>query len=284
MGPTFFLGDLGGNRGKGTRLFKDINLSVTSIMKGAYVTIYPSEWLGIRTVAQFGKLEGNDALISPHGSGELYRKQRNLDFRTNLFEAYMAAEIYPIQLLFDPENNFGSRIFPYGVAGVGVYHYNPQGSLTDANGVKTWYYLRPLHTEGQGFPEYPDRKEYSLTQINIPLGVGIKYFLTEKLNVSFELLFRKSFNDYVDDVSTTYIDPSLFDRYLSPHDAAIARKIADKANAIVTPGLTRFAPGEQRGNPNQNDSWFTTFFRLGWKFARDENRTVINRMRCPTLY
>ena len=180
------------------------------------------------------------------------------------------------------------RLLPYGVIGVGYFHFNPQGSLTDANGKKTWYYLRPLHTEGEGFPEYPERKMYSLSQINIPMGVGLKYYISDRVNVSFEILLRKSFTDYIDDVSTTYIDPNLFNKYLSPHDAAIARQISDKVFAIVNPGLTRNSPGTQRGNPNQNDSYFTTFLkfaiRMGPIFDNTYDRNVASRMRCPPRF
>lgn len=283
IGPSFFLGDLGGNKGEGTRFVKDVNLSLTKWMKGAFVTVYPKDWLGVRAAAQFGKLEGNDEIIHPKGGDELFRKQRNLDFRTNLFEAYVAAEVYPLQLLLNRYGDYNPRLMPYGVLGVGMYKYNPQGSLTDANGNQRWYNLKPLHIEGQGFAEYPDRKEYNLTQINIPMGVGAKYLLTEKINISFEILLRKSFNDYVDDVSTTYIDPALYDKYLSPQDAGIARKISDKMiNTLYNPGATRFAPGEQRGNPNQNDSWFTTFIKFGWKLNSAPNE--VKRMRCPTRF
>lgn len=283
IGPSFFLGDLGGNKGEGSRFVKDVNLSLTKWMKGAFVTVYPKEWLGVRAAAQFGKLEGNDEIIKPKGSDELFRKQRNLDFRTNIFEAYVAAEVYPLQLLLNRYGDYNPRLMPYGVLGVGMYKYNPQGSLTDGNGNQRWYYLKPLHLEGQGFDEYPDRKEYNLTQINIPMGVGAKYLLTEKINISFEILLRKSFNDYVDDVSTTYIDPALYDKYLSPQNAAIARQISDKMiNTLYNPGATRFAPGEQRGNPNQNDSWFTTFIKFGWKLNAPSSE--VKRMRCPTRF
>jgi hypothetical protein len=285
IGPSFFLGDLGGHKGKGKRFIKDLNLPLTQIMAGAFITFYPNEWLGIRAAAQYGKIEGEDQLINTKGENELYRKQRNLDFRSNISEAYIAGEIYPLMLLNKGIMDYAPRFSPYGVIGVGVFHFNPQGSLTDANGNKTWYYLRPLHTEGEGFPEYPDRKEYSLTQINIPMGVGVKYFLSDRVNLSFEILLRKTFTDYIDDVSTTYIDPNLFDKYLSPKDAAIARQISDKVFAIVNPGLSRNSPGTQRGNPNQNDSYFTTFFKLGirlgpiYKSRYDQN--VASRLRCP---
>lgn len=284
IGPTFFLGDLGGNRGTGSRFVKDVNLGMTTLTVGGFVTVYPKDWLGVRLAVQFGSLEAKDEAIDTKGRPELYRKQRNLDFRTKLFESYLAAEVYPLELLFNANGDYNPRVVPYGVIGVGLYKYNPQGSLTDANGVTTWHYLKPLRLEGQGMAEYPDRKEYSLTQINIPMGAGVKYWITEKVNVSAELLLRKSFNDYVDDVSTTYIDPSLYDKYLTPADAAIARKISDKMYGIVNPNLTRFEPGEQRGNPNQNDSWFTTFIKFGWRIAPSTDRNQLKKMRCPVRF
>jgi hypothetical protein len=288
IGPSFFLGDLGGHRGKGTRFVKDLNLPLTQIMTGAFATFYPNEWLGIRAAAQYGQIESADRIISTKGNDELYRKQRNLDFRSKIGEAYLAAEIFPFMLLNAGNEDYKPRWRPYGVIGVGYLHFNPQGSLTDANGKKTWYYLKPLHTEGQGFAEYPERKEYSLSQINIPMGVGVKFYLSERINISGEILLRKSFTDYIDDVSTEYIDPNLFDKYLSPKDAIIAKQISDKVFAIVNPGLSRNSPGTQRGNPNQNDSYFTTFLkfgiRLGPIYDNSYNRNVATRMRCPARF
>ncbi len=288
VGPSFFLGDLGGHRGKGTRFVKDLNLPLTELMAGVFATCYPNKWLGIRVAAQYGKISGEDNIITTKGNDELYRKQRNLDFRSNIAEAYIAAEIFPFMLLYKDEPDFAPRMLPYAVVGAGYMHFNPQGSLTDANGNKTWYDLRPLHTEGEGFPEYPKRKMYSLSQINIPLGIGVKYYISNRVNVSFEILTRKSFTDYIDDVSTTYIDPNLFDKYLSPADARIARQISDKVNAIVNPGLTRNSPGTQRGNPHQNDTYFTTFIkfavRLGPIFENSYDRNVASRMRCPPRF
>lgn len=288
VGPSFFLGDLGGHRGKGKRFVKDINFPLTQIMTGGFITCYPNEWLGIRFAAQYGKLSGKDNIINTQGNDELYRKQRNLDFRTNIAEAYFAFEVFPTLLLNLYEPDFKPRILPYGVLGVGYFHFNPQGSLTDQYGDKVWYYLRPLHTEGEGFAEYPERKEYSLNQINIPMGLGLKYFISDRVNVSFEILLRKSFTDYIDDVSTTYVSPDLYNKYLTSRDAAVARQISDKVFAIVNPGLTRNSPGTQRGNPNQNDSYFTTFlkfgFRLGPIFENSYDRHATERMKCPHTF
>lgn len=288
VGPMFFLGDLGGHSGKGTPFLKDLNIPLTKIMKGAFVVVYPNEWLGIRVAADIGKLDGYDNIIKTKGVDELWRKQRNLDFRTNIAEAYIGAEVFPLMLLNKNHDDYKPRFRPYGVIGIGVFHFNPQGSLTDANGNTTWYYLKPLHTEGEGFPEYPNVKNYALTQINIPMGLGAKYYLSDRVNLSAEFLYRKTFTDYIDDVSKNYIDPALFDKYLSPQNAIIARQISDKVIGIVTPGVTRYAPGTQRGNPLQNDAYFSLSLkiavRLGSIFDNIYDRRAASQMRCPARF
>ena len=105
------------------------------------------------------------------------------------------------------------KLRPYALIGVGIFHFNPKGSITDAAGNKTWHELRPLRLEGQGMTEYPESKPYKLTQMNIPIGAGIKYFASERINLSTELLYRKTFTDYIDDVSKNYIDPNNFNKY-----------------------------------------------------------------------
>lgn len=287
IGPSEFLGDLGGNTGKGTHFVKDLNLQLTNIMKGVFITAYPSDVFGIRLAAETGKLEGDDAIINTKGANELWRKQRDLDFRTNITEGYVALELFPLMIL----NSFQEsqpRMRPYVVGGVGVFHFNPQGSIKDANGNKTWYYLHPLRTEGEGMKEYPNVKEYSLTQLNIPLGFGLKYFVSDKVTMSWEFLYRKTFTDYIDDVSHDYIDPNLFDRYLSASDALIARRVSDKTIGIITPGITRYAPGTQRGNPKSDDAYFNVFLklgvRLGESYGSNAERSAARQTRCPKIW
>lgn len=286
IGPSFFLGDLGGNAGKGERFIKDVNLELTKVIKGVFITVYPNVWLGIRIAAQTGKLDGKDNIINTKGVDELWRKQRNLDFKSTLSEAYIAAEIFPLMMLRKYED-YEPRLRPYGIIGIGVFHFNPQGSITGANGNKSWYYLQPLRTEGQGTTEYPARNMYSLTQVNVPMGGGFKYFLSDKVNISFEVLLRKTFTDYIDDVSTEYIDPDLFDKYLSAPDALIARQIHDKTYGIVTPGVSRYEPGTQRGNPRQNDSYFSLLMkfgiRLGQVYESSYERNVAGKTKCRAV-
>jgi opacity protein-like surface antigen len=282
FGPTFFLGDLGGHRGYGTTFVKDLNLPLTKLMKGAFVSIHPNEWLGFRFAAQYTYLAGEDKLIVTDGRPESFRKGRNLDFRSNVWEAYSAVEIFPLMMLKQNDEDYQPLLRPYVFGGVGLFHFNPQGSITDQNGDKTWHYLHPLHTEGEGFTEYPNRKNYSLTQLNIPLGAGLKYFLSDNVNIGVELLYRKTFTDYIDDVSTTYIDPYLFNKYLSAADANIAIQIFDKSSGT----LTRTDPGYQRGNSKNNDAYFSLLFKLGINLggSSEHGPRSANQMRCPARF
>ena len=287
FGPTFFLGDLGGHRGKGTHFLKDLNFPLTKMMKGAFIAAYPTDWLGIRVAGQLTYVEGRDNIIDTKGEDELWRKQRNLNFRSNIWELYGAIEIYPTMLL-NTDEDYDPTIRPYGFIGGGVFHFDPEGSLTDAHGNTTWYKLHPLKTEGEGMPQYPEKKPYSLTQMNIPMGLGARVKVSPRVNTSLELLYRKTFTDYIDDVSTSYIDPNDFDANLSPKDAAIARQISDKTVGILTPGINRYEPGTQRGNPKNMDAYFSFVIKLGIQLGdvmdNRPDRRARRQTRCPHFF
>jgi hypothetical protein len=96
-------------------------------------------------------------------------------------------------------------ITPYVFVGVAVYHFNPYAY--DTTGKKV--YLQPLSTEGEGLPQYPGRKEYALTQLAIPFGGGIKFRITDRVVLAYEIGMRKLFTDYLDDVSNTYVSETV---------------------------------------------------------------------------
>lgn len=287
FGPSFFLGDLGGNSGKGTNDIKDINFEFTKFMKGAFVTMYPKNWIGIRLAANYTYLEGSDAIINTSGINELWRKQRNLDFKTDVLEGYLALELFPTMLL-KRNSEYEPRLRPYGFAGIGIFHFNPKGSITDASGGKTWYKLQPLRLEGQGMPEYPYSKPYKLTQINIPFGGGLKYFASDRITLSGEVIYRKTFTDYIDDVSKNYIDPNNYNKYLSASDAALAYKLSDKSIGIIYPGMTRYPPDTQRGDNKDGDTYFSVVLkfgvRLGEIYESSFARRAARQTRCPAVY
>lgn len=123
------------------------------------------------------------------------KEGRGLNFRTNILEAELMAEIN----LFRLGDKKGVQVVPYLMGGVGVFKFNPQGLLEN-----TWIDLQPLGTEGQGLPTY--EAPYSLTQINIPLGGGLKFIFKEKWTLGVELTARKLFTDQLDDVSSAVVN------------------------------------------------------------------------------
>gem|GEM_PF-7019984 len=120
----------------------------------------------------------------------------------------------------DYDEDEAPRISPYAIVGGGIYTFDPQAEL---NG--QWYALQPLRLEGQGFNEYKDRKTYELTQFNLLGGLGLKYEINSFLNARLEFVHRKLFTDYLDDVSTEYVDPTLFANYLPANLAAVAQQL-----------------------------------------------------------
>jgi hypothetical protein len=274
VGPLIFLGDLGGNMGKGTTFVKDVNISMTNLAKGAYVNIYPVEWFGFRLAFNHGQLEGADSLIIDKGGLETYRKVRNLHFRSNLTEVYAAAEIYPTFFL-ERYEGLARKLRPYALIGIGVFKFNPQALYQSPNGTTRWVDLQPLRIEGQGMDEYPSRPLYKLMQMEIPMGFGAKYYLTDDFYIGMEILHRKTFTDYMDDVSTTYINPDLFDKYLQPQDAMVAKQVYYRG---INATNLRPNNGEMRGQRKNNDSFFSSILRCGWRLYKDETPT---QLRCP---
>jgi hypothetical protein len=278
-GPMAYLGDIGGHQGKGTTFIKDYNMNETKLAFGAYYATYPAPWLGFRLSATYGNVGACDCDIKEHGGDEDSRFNRNLDFQSVILEGTLMAEIYPTTFLEDDPEDVQGRLRPYGLIGLGLFHFNPQGSLSDGHGNTYWYDLRPLHTEGEGW--VAGSKEYSLTQMNIPMGAGLKYFLSEDVNISVELVYRKLFTDYLDDVHASYIDPTLFSQHLSPAEAALAVKISNKsADGYNTPS---YEAGDKRGTPGNNDAYFTFGFKLGIRLTGGNKARWYNSTHCPLL-
>jgi hypothetical protein len=281
FGASAFLGDLGGNRGVGTYFIKDYNVPLTKLQKGLFVTYYPNEWIGAKFQLNHGMVDGDDLAAKDQGGAERYRRYRKLNFRSTIFEMNLGAEIYPLALTknYDPEE---TRFRPYVYLGGGFVRFNPQTRVTDANGNSTWVDLKPLRTEGQGI--LPGKKEYSLISPNILSGLGFKYMLSDRYFVGLDVVHRFTFTDYIDDVSTDYIDPNVYfsTNMLTPSQAALAFQLNNRADNSVF-GSSFSAPGAQRGNPKNNDSYFTYTIKFGIRLIRDARKSELRRLRCPGI-
>jgi hypothetical protein len=275
LGPMNSLTDIGGRKGRGSSGAKDLNINSTALFGSIYVNALYRHYFALRVEGTLGRVQSHDSLLAGVKNTAIGRYNRNLSFRSPIAEVALIGEFHPLDFIntFKEEPSSPS-LSPYILAGVGFFHFNPQANL---NG--QWIDLQPLHTEGEGFAEYPDRPEYKLNQINIPYGIGIAYEVSPKINVRIEYISRKLSTDYLDDVHATYIDPSLFSKYLSGEKLQQALILNNRGRADALPNETTARPGSRRGNPNDNDSYFTLNLKVGIIFGRKKINSYRNPFR-----
>ena len=196
----------------------------------------------IRSGFTYGVVEGDDKKNTSVKGNDL----RNLNFKSAISELHVGLEYNFINLE-------DTRLTPYVFGGIAVFHFNPYTKDKAGNKV----FLQPLSTEGEGLSAYPDRKEYKLTQFSIPFGGGLKFRLSETVQVGLELGIRKLFTDYLDDVSSTYVDQNI----LLTAKGSKAVELAFRGNEINT-GAVYPAGGEQRGNPKRKDLYYFSGIRV----------------------
>ena len=225
-----------------------LNQAKSAVSAGA--TFNVNNKFALRSDYSFAHLGADDKL------NKAYLKARNLNFKTIIQELDIMGE-YTIL------NTDNHRLTPYIFAGIGVFKFSPY--TTDSSGNKV--FLAGLSTEGQGLPEYPDRKVYKKTQFNIPLGGGIKFALSEDLYIGFEIGFKKLFTDYLDDVSNRYIDRNILLNRKGPR----AVEYAFRGDELKPP-LSYPAAGALRGNSKRNDYYYYSQFRIGLRMPWFDNK------------
>jgi hypothetical protein len=259
--------DLGGNKGIGKKSVKDLNLGKTKLAGSVSLTAMYQYMIGLRLEATFGTVEAADKVLYKVAPSTYGRFDRNLSFKSKITEFMLALEIHPLYMINrNNEEKEPPLLSPYLLAGVGYFSFNPQAKL----GSK-WIDLQPLSTEGQGFAEYPNRKPYSLSQINIPFGAGVKYELGTSLSLRAEVVYRKLFTDYLDDVSSTYYaDPSLFANYFTGAKLTNALLLSNRQYELDP--AHGYVLGDERGNPKNKDSYFSVNLKVAYTFGREKIR------------
>jgi hypothetical protein len=212
-----------------------------------------SQRLNMRYMVSYGTVSGNDA-----HSTNAWDRNRNLSFYSRIIETSAILEIN--FLPFVPGDKKKYYATPYLMYGLGIFKMNPMSKA--ANGEV--YELQPLGTEGQG-SALNSKNKYRLTQLCIPIGIGFKGNLTEHLILGFEYTIRKTFTDYLDDVSGNYVDPDLLSKYNGPLAASFADRSLDNSS-------THFI-GSNRGNSNFKDWYATAGIYLAIKLG---NKNVCN--------
>lgn len=205
-------------------------------------------YIGLRVGASYAQLGYSDI----YNTKNEFMRRRNLSFNTNVWELGLQGDFNFYRFL--PGDPY-LRFTPYVTLGLGVFNYDPYAYL---NGQK--YFLRPLGTEGQGDTSYPDRKPYSSMAFSVPFGVGVKYSINERINIGFEIVHRFTNTDYLDDVSKTYVDPSIFPP--NPDGTPSAALLLSDRSYETGPPIG--SKGVQRGNSQQKDQFATAIFYISF--------------------
>lgn len=253
IGAANFLGELGGANQIGTNFVKDLEFSATrpSVALGMRYKFKP-RW-AVKGGFYYNLVSGSDALTQ-----EPFRNNRNLNFRSNIFELSVQGEFFFTKEqsghIYKIKNAKGMKTYDYQgylFLGIGGFYFNPQAKYHGS-----WVNLQPLGTEGQGLPG--GGKKYSRVALCIPYGIGGKYAIDKDWSVGLEIGIRKTFTDYIDDVSTVYYD-----------NAAIYNARGEVAAALADPSLHNFpeslggdatgykqsATGQKRGDSTHKDAY-----------------------------
>ncbi len=223
LGGSYYLGDI--NPG--------IPFMQTSFAYGALMRYNLNTRLAARLSFFRGKISGDDNLAKVN-------TVRDLKFESNISDITAQFEFNFLPYFTGSTRNYMST---YIFGGISMFFFNPK-----SNGVA----LRDIGTEGQ-LVGFDGRKKYSKVGIAIPFGLGFKYSLTKKLAVGLEWGMRRTYSDYLDDISKTYylvgsdINPENTDEYLSD------------------PTRT-YEPGMQRGNPKTKDWYSFAGIYITYKF------------------
>ena len=241
--------------------FGDLNthaaLNSPKFSAGIFFIKQFNNYVGLRISGDYAFLGYSDAK-----SKNETQQRRNLSFNTNVWELSLSGYFNFFRYIPGVQ---GYKFTPYLSLGAGVFSYDPYAYLQG-----TKYYLRPLGTEGQNIDS--SKKQYGDMALCFPFTVGIKYSLTDNMNIFAEVGYRFTTTDYLDDVSTNYAGPDAF--VLTHADGTQeveypAYYLQDRSYETGTPiGIK----GRQRGNSSQKDAY--VMFHVGVSFN-------ITSYRCP---
>lgn len=230
VGGSYYIGDINPN--------KHFN-QFTKPAGGVLVRYNFNQRAAVRCSFLMGNVEAHDAYAT-----SAWQRERNLSFRSQVRE--LSAQFEFNFLNYKIGGNQNQNFAPYIFVGFAGFHFDPEGQASEG-----WIELQSLGTEGQGLPDGPARKKYKLFQASIPFGIGFKTGFSKGICIGFEWGMRRTFTDYLDDVSTRYYDPVILEKERGISSAAMSDL---SKNSFAGYSNT----GKQRGNPTNKD-WYSFF-------------------------
>jgi hypothetical protein len=193
-----------------------------------------------------GKIQGDDAKSTNQS-----QRDRNLNFYSAVSELSMQVEFnffkYLVGDIYSYENK---RFSPYMFTGIALLNFEPK---TKYNGDEIT--LRQVETEALTYKNYA---------ISVPYGVGLKYNISDNLNLIGEIGYRTAFTDYLDDISGRYPDFSVI-----PIKTPISQALSDRS-ILSNIGI----PATQRGDFRPRDTYMFAGISLTFTFVP---------INCPTF-
>lgn len=226
-GATYYIGDLNPSK----HYPRDTKLGGGLLFRHNITDRFALRFQGL-----YGTLQAYDS-----DSDDSLAVLRNLHFRARLFEFSGLMEVNFFK--YRSREKDGRKWTPFLFVGLAYFRANPQAMLND-----TWYSLQPLGTEGQGTTAR-DTEAYKIDQISIPFGAGLK-FNFGRLDMQLEWGLRRTYTDYIDDVSGTYVDNDL----LAVENGPLAAALADRSGLNELPGFSN--ADRARGDRNTRD-WYS---------------------------
>jgi len=222
----------------------------TDIAYGGLIRYFENKRWAFRGQFTYGKIKGNDA-----SSG--FMPERQLSFKSNIYEISIVSEFNFIPYF---TGSVKDVFAPYIFAGFsGFYHRPTLGGVS----------LKDMNTEGEGgiILDKEGHRVYSLYQVAIPFGFGFKYSFSGNFAVSMEWGLRRTFTDYLDDVSTEY--------YLS--SSTIGSGDSNYGNIHISDPSMNHEPSMQRGIKASQDWYSFAGVSLFYRF------NLSKRGKCSTF-
>ena len=254
FGAFYYQGDL-------TPRPVDMSFGPGNICWGVSSGIDLLDWVSINGRFMMGQISGSDSYAL-----DAQKKARNLSFASSLYEYGIYSDI-KVNKIWKSLDKYKLRL--YITAGINLIHFNPKAYYQGK-----WIELQPLGTEGQLMPS-SGKKKYSLYNFSRPLGIIVEFDINKNLAFGMEVSPRKTWTDYLDDVSSCYIN---YDEMVSagnPMGANLANRMGEFLNAEPV----RVPSGTSRGTPDKND-WYTHFgMYFKYSFGNKNNETEENDVK-----
>lgn len=247
MGISYYMGDL-----VQSRIF-----STPGYNFGVNYRYNMNQRFAIKIAVHYGQISGDSKF------NKKSLQYKNLSFHSNILDVEAGLEINFLEYM---PGSTKHRFTPYIFGGLSMFRFNPKAFYQGQE-----YELQPLGTEGQGITAYPDKTPYKLSSFAIPFGFGFKFNVSKRVSIGLEWGLRKTFTDYLDDVSSRYADPALLYAEKGAAAAALSNRIFEEQ--ALSAGLN-IAIGPNGIPVNQTD--FNTYMEMQKTYSGGQRGALDN--------